>query len=72
MTRSNKASDRAVDERIRRVLATCTTYGELESAAGVTDRLAFWKGKTEADARAALRQMIAARVRAGELGGPGR
>lgn len=55
------------DETLRRVLWACPTYGQLERAAGVTDRLAFWKGKTEDQARAELREMIAARVRSGEV-----
>jgi hypothetical protein len=45
------------------------TYADVEALAGVTDRDAFWKGKTEDEARAALREMIRARVASGELTG---
>lgn len=42
-------------------ISVCT-YGELERLAGVTDREAFWKGKTEAQGRAELYQRIAKNV----------
>lgn len=43
------------------------TWGEKEKLAGVTDRNAFWEGKTEEQARAALRELIRERVVRGEL-----
>lgn len=43
------------------------TYGQLEAAAGVTDREAFWAGKDETQARAELKRMILDRVIRGEL-----
>jgi len=58
----NKARKAELAERLRRVLWECPTYGQLEAAAGVTDREAFWRGKTEEQARAALREMIARKL----------
>ena len=60
-------------EEVAGVIAhRAVTYGQLEAAAGVTDRAAFWHGKTEAQARAALRVMILDRVLQGELTDPRR
>lgn len=64
----SKKTDAAFAERLEQYLFQVgRTYGALERAAGVTDRVAFWRGKTEEEARAALREMIAARLRSGEL-----
>lgn len=58
----------AVAERLRKLRWDLKTYGMIEAAAGVTDRIAFWKQHpTEDSARAALWSLIEKRVRAGEL-----
>lgn len=62
---SKKADELA--ERVRRVLWVCHTWGLMERAAGVTDRLAFWRGKTEDEARRVLQALIAERVKRGEV-----
>lgn len=43
------------------------TYGQIERLAGITDRLAFWKGKTEDQVREELKAMIRRRIVSGEL-----
>ena len=43
------------------------TYGRIEALAGVTDRVAFWKDRTEQQARHDLRALIAERLLRGEL-----
>lgn len=53
--------------RLKRVLWECRSYGQLEAAAGVTDRVAFWRGKTEEQVRAELHDLVLARLRRGEL-----
>jgi hypothetical protein len=66
MSKSSKR-DAELAARVERVVRACVTYGEIERAAGVTDRAAFWKGKSEEQARAVLREMIATRLLSGEL-----
>lgn len=65
-----KRSDTELAERLQKVLWDCRTWGSLERAAGVTDRQAFWKGKTETEAGAVLRSMIAERLRNGAFDAP--
>ncbi len=54
-------------EQLRIVLRECRTYGQLEAAAGVTDRVAFWRGKNEDQAREELHRLIAERLRASNV-----
>lgn len=56
------------EEVAGRIAHRAVTYGQLEAAAGITDREAFWKGKTEEQARAELRRLILGRVLAGAFG----
>lgn len=63
--RTKKATEDAVAARVEQIRRACCNYGQLEAAAGVTDRVAFWKQHpTEESARAALRSLIEQRVRA--------
>lgn len=43
------------------------TYGELELLAGITDRAAFWRGKSETAARGELQGRIAHRIAVGDF-----
>jgi hypothetical protein len=62
-----KKSDAEFAATVARFIWDCRTWGELERAAGVTDRLAFWRDKTEDEVRTELRNLIAERFRRGEL-----
>lgn len=61
-----KKRDTDTQAEADRIVWRCVSYGQLEAAAGITDREAFWKGKTEEQARAELRRLILDRVRRGE------
>ena len=54
---------------LARIVWRCHTWGQLEAAAGVTDRQAFWRHRSEDVARLELHRLIAERVKAGELEG---
>lgn len=56
-----------IDADLARIAPRGCTYGQLERAAGVADRVAFWTGKTEDEGRAELRRMIRDRIQRGEL-----
>lgn len=64
MSKRDRATDAAVAARVEQLRWELRTYGRIEAAAGVTDRVAFWKQHpTEESARAALWSMIEKRVR---------
>lgn len=64
----SKKTDAEFAEMLDRVVRRCVSWGDLERAAGVTDRVAFWAGKSEYQAREVLRGLIAGRLRRGEIG----
>jgi hypothetical protein len=64
MTRRAKT---AIQAEVDRIWRRCVNWGQLEAAAGVTDRSAFWKGKTEDEVRAEIRKLIEGRVTRGEI-----
>ncbi len=55
---------RAVDSALHegRTAIMHITYGDLERAAGITDRAAFWRGRTEAEGRTELHALIAVKA----------
>lgn len=63
--------DQEITEQVERLCRRLCTYGQIETAAGVTDRVSWWRGKSEEQARAELREMIANRIRRGEIDSEG-
>lgn len=57
-----------VAETLQRTLFRCVTWGQLEAAAGITDRVQWWKAHaTEASAKAAITELLRERIRAGVI-----
>ena len=50
-----------VDRIVASIRWRCRSWGDLERAAGITDREAFWRDKTEDQARAECVALIAER-----------
>lgn len=67
MKKARKLRAAKVNERLASLRFRHNTWSGLEMLAGVTDRDAFWKGKSEAQARIELLQMIRSRLERGEL-----
>jgi len=62
---STKAAEAAVAATVAALLGDVRTYGQLEALAGISDRDGFWAGhRSEASARAALTDLVRARVEA--------
>lgn len=57
-----------VEATLTRVWRRCVTWGQLERAAGITDREEWWKAHaTEASAKAAITELLRERIRAGVI-----
>lgn len=62
-----KLKDKEIDEQLRIVSFRASTWGEKERLAGITDRNAWWEGKTLEQAGAELQRLIRERIARGEL-----
>jgi hypothetical protein len=56
-----------IEARLAHVLFQNNSWGAVERLGGITDRNAWWHGKTEAQARDELRRLIRERIVNGDF-----